>query len=216
MSISLGEVQSLSVKAARGAGMEWGLAEEAGMAARWLCVHGLPGVEALAGLLRDQDGGDYASSRPQTRSWPWYAEGQSLCPIKTGAAICDRARLIKSGEGFALQSTAWPILLAPFLASAASLTGKALKVSWQHVAVCVSSDSTSVDGNVDMLMCPETANVAIKEVSALQCELLLPHFRARPDEASLEYLTRLAHRTYAPETEQSRLSGAGAGLTDND
>ncbi|MEL6171407.1 MAG: DUF3726 domain-containing protein [Pseudomonadota bacterium] len=216
MSISLGEVQSLSVKAARGAGMEWGLAEEAGMAARWLCVHGLQGVEALSRLLQDQDGGDYASSRPQTRSWPWYAEGQSLCPIKTGAAICDRARLIKSGEGFALKSTAWPILLVPFLASTATLTGGPLQVSWQHVVLAVSSDAVSVDGDVDMLMCSETSNVTIKNVSAVQGEFLLPHFRASPDEASFEYLTRLAHRTYAPETEQSRLSGAGAGLADND
>ncbi|MFV1875593.1 hypothetical protein [Nioella sp.] len=29
-------------------------------------------------------------------------------------------------------------------------------------------------------------------------------------------LNAFAHRTYAPATEESRLAGAGAGLTDND
>ena len=29
-------------------------------------------------------------------------------------------------------------------------------------------------------------------------------------------LGRFAHRTYAPATQESRLAGAGAGLTDND
>ncbi len=32
----------------------------------------------------------------------------------------------------------------------------------------------------------------------------------------VDRLTGYAHRTYAPATSQSRLAGAGAGLTDND
>ena len=48
MSWSLGEVRALAVKAARGSGLPWGLAEEAGFAVQWLEARGGPGVEALS------------------------------------------------------------------------------------------------------------------------------------------------------------------------
>ena len=40
MSYSLNEFQALARKAAGGSGVAWGIAEEAGMAARYLCEHG--------------------------------------------------------------------------------------------------------------------------------------------------------------------------------
>ena len=40
--------------------------------------------------------------------------------------------------------------------------------------------------------------------------------RAQPAPEAWATLNRLAHRTYAPATEESRLKGAGAGLSDND
>ncbi|MEO0980892.1 MAG: DUF3726 domain-containing protein, partial [Pseudomonadota bacterium] len=40
--------------------------------------------------------------------------------------------------------------------------------------------------------------------------------RATPDPDSWTRLGVLAHRTYAPATDESRLRGAGAGLSDND
>ncbi|MGX9357101.1 hypothetical protein ACS3SW_18605 [Roseobacteraceae bacterium S113] len=40
--------------------------------------------------------------------------------------------------------------------------------------------------------------------------------RLEMSDALLDVLSRHAHETYVPATEASRLSGAGAGLTDND
>lgn len=51
--LSLGELQALATKAARGAGLSWGLAQEAGWAVRWLEARGLPGAAALAEALPD-------------------------------------------------------------------------------------------------------------------------------------------------------------------
>ena len=51
MSWSLGETGALALKAARGAGMTWGLAEEASEAVVWLQARGLPGVSALCRYL---------------------------------------------------------------------------------------------------------------------------------------------------------------------
>ena len=44
---SLNEIDSLCQKAARGAGLDWGLAEEAGFAAAWLAARGADGAAAL-------------------------------------------------------------------------------------------------------------------------------------------------------------------------
>ena len=43
MTFSLNEIEAIGKRAARGAGLPWGLAEEAGKAARWLTARGLPG-----------------------------------------------------------------------------------------------------------------------------------------------------------------------------
>ena len=54
MIVSLNEIESLALKAARGAGMSWGLAEEAAVAASWLAARSLPWAETLADLLAQQ------------------------------------------------------------------------------------------------------------------------------------------------------------------
>ena len=59
MSWSLGEVGALAVKAARGAGMPWGLADETGFAVKWLQARSLPGVTALCRYLSRYDGASH-------------------------------------------------------------------------------------------------------------------------------------------------------------
>lgn len=66
---SLGEVQAVATRAARGAGLAWGLAEEAGWAARWGWTHGLDSLSALAEVLADYE--------------------PAFCPLLRGAAFCD-------------------------------------------------------------------------------------------------------------------------------
>ena len=51
MSWSLGETRTLAFKAARGAGMAWGLAEEMSDAVVWLQGRSLPGVSNLCRYL---------------------------------------------------------------------------------------------------------------------------------------------------------------------
>ena len=43
-----------------------------------------------------------------------------------------------------------------------------------------------------------------------------PQFRVTVETGSLTVLNRYAAKTFAPVSEQSRLLGAGAGLSDND
>lgn len=103
MTWSLNETEALCRKAARGAGMPWGLAEEAGRAARWLEDRGQAGAGALAKLL----GRWNAGMTPRD------------CPVLAGAAMAD------AGVMPASPVTADP-LTWPFVAMIAGLTGEAL------------------------------------------------------------------------------------------
>ena len=60
--LSLNEIDACTKKAARGAGMSWGLAEEAGKAVRWLARYNLPNIELIVPLL-EQIAGKKAKDR---------------------------------------------------------------------------------------------------------------------------------------------------------
>jgi hypothetical protein len=95
---SLNEVEMYGRRAARGAGMCWGLAEEAGKAARWLAERGLPGVPLLAGLLTSNEGRRYESMAPVIVAGHWRAADGNLCPVCSGAALRDRLDILAPGE----------------------------------------------------------------------------------------------------------------------
>jgi hypothetical protein len=120
--LSLTEAEALATKAARGAGHPWGLAEEAGMAARWLHDHGHNGLALLADLLTDP----MPLCGPIIDRADWRAApGAMLCPLRTGAALCDFGGLsgVTVGAGIRLHDLGHPALLRPFLARLSAQTG---------------------------------------------------------------------------------------------
>ena len=81
-SLSRNEVASLCMKAARGAGMSWGLAEEAGFAASWLVQHGINGPSHLYAHLNQAQGRPWSDLCPMVTPGAWEAPvGRALCPI---------------------------------------------------------------------------------------------------------------------------------------
>ena len=105
-----------------------------------------------------------------------------------------------------------PQLLLPFAAAAARHLGHPIAITWSGNTVIVSeaglctADIPAID--VADLVTVETADAAGQAVAQLT--------RAAPRAADWAYLNELAGRTYAPATEESRLKGAGSGLSDND
>ncbi|SLN40817.1 hypothetical protein ROG8370_01700 [Roseovarius gaetbuli] len=216
MTWSLNEIEGLSRKAARGAGLSWGLAEEAGKATRWLCAAGLPGAEALAGLLRQNDGAEYETLCPLEDTGTWAAKGGALCPLISGAAICDHAKDIAEGKPLELGETSFPLLLLPYVAAAAQENETTLKLEWPGVTVTFGAETCikqTIAGALD-LDCTKAVRIAL--TSAEDIPPLAPITRGDIDPEIAQVLSAFAHRTYAPDTAQSRLAGAGAGLSDND
>jgi hypothetical protein len=97
--LSLSELRSLVTKAARGAGMSWGLAEEAGWAAEWLARRGMPAAPWATAWLQDRLNG-------------------LQDPIETGVSVGDRKGVEPIPDGLAA-----PGYLLPFLHLVAEQTG---------------------------------------------------------------------------------------------
>ncbi|PWE33864.1 DUF3726 domain-containing protein [Maritimibacter sp. 55A14] len=217
MTPSLSEIETLGKRAARGAGLSWGLAEEAGRAARWLSAHGLPGVESLAALLERNDGVSYGALAPVCLETGWRPAGAVICPLVAGAALADRAAAVAGGAVAGIGPVACPVLLAPAAAGVAAATGATLDLAWDNLRLTVGPDAVWLEaGKAARLARPEAAEVRIRIVAeghGTPCPA-----GQRPEVTGAEWarLARLAHRTYAPATDASRLAGAGAGLSDND
>ena len=86
---SLNELEALARKAARGAGLPWGLAEDAGWAVRWLEARELPAATLLAHWL---DRRPRSTPVPQRDKGIWTGGNAPLCPLVTGPMLAEIGR----------------------------------------------------------------------------------------------------------------------------
>lgn len=212
---SLNEIAFLVRKAARGAGYAWGLAEEAGRAARWLSQRGLPGPELMAALLTQTDGRPYRDLCPFVDEEIWRAEGGALCPVVAGTALTDLRPLEDKGT-LTLDAVLCPLLLAPFAAQLSSQLGDAIAVRWEDAAISLSGDEISLQGSAAAVTAPSAKTVNLARGGAVLSAYPREAGGRSVELAAWRQLEAFAHRTYAPESAASRVSGAGAGLLDND
>ena len=208
--LSLPEVQSLCTKAARGAGMSWGMAEEAGHAAEWLAGRGLSGPEQLL-LYLEAAGETWDGRGPSIGTSVWRAaDGAALCPLTTGAAFADLAGPLP----LAIERLSQPGLILPSLALVAGVLGHPIRLEWGDSEVLVNTDALGQTEAAARLFDMEEADVTLSatEVVVTGAPRESGHAVSR---AVWQSLDRLALLTTVPATEQSR-ADAGAGGSDND
>ena len=70
--LTLAEVESYLRKSAQAVGLDWGIAEEAGKAARWLAAYGLPGPECMLTHVLGLRGLDYPMFTPDVSKIPCF------------------------------------------------------------------------------------------------------------------------------------------------
>lgn len=201
MNLSLNEVEAMAKKATRGAGYAWGLAEEAAKATRWLSGRGVDGVAVLAAAL-SRRGGCAAAGQGGCRTC-------SACPLGAGPAVSDTAATLTVRD-MRFDAVAQPMLLVPFAAMAARRIGATVTVASGPGVAVTDGTQLALSGSF-----PTEAAVAVSVGGTVQ-KPVAPTTRATPDIVAWAQIEALAHRTYAPATEESRALGAGAGLSDND
>ncbi len=212
--LSRNEVEVLCSKAARGSGMTWGHAEEAGGAVGWLHAQGIDGAAALLGVLETMAG---RQVMPVVAPGHWVSDGGGpLCPVATGAALCD-FRDLPEGQlgcaGLSLGTVSHPVILLPFLSEIAQHLGTGVEMNWDGGSVRVHPQGQCV-GDVARLAGQPVATVTLTLVGTDTH----PSFAggAKPcDGIALARLNDLALRTTVPPSERSR-ADAGAGTSDND
>ncbi|MDA9958220.1 DUF3726 domain-containing protein [Alphaproteobacteria bacterium] len=209
MSWSLGEIGALATKAARGSGMDWGLADEAGYAVKWLQRRQLPGVAALCRYLSWRQAGEITN-------WPDdTARDGHYCPIATGAAYGDGV----FGDDVQFARVRTPLLLVPFIALRA--TNSPVYLSMGKAVFALTQDKFGFSKN-DTAILMDSSACQIYAASDDELPAMITIANAAiprvPVTASacITVLNSFAKNTYAPATEASRLAGAGAGLNDND
>ncbi|MBV2359769.1 DUF3726 domain-containing protein [Thalassococcus sp. CAU 1522] len=210
LTLSLGEVEATARKAARGAGYDWAMADEAGRAVRWLHGAGCDGCAALARWLDRFDGTATADWAPQLRADGWHPVGDAICPFFAGVTLADHAGSLDT-EPTHLRRVAEPLLILPFAAQAARKLARpvALTIDAQEVQ----TDGVGLAGSLTDIA--NATRVAVCLASPAR-DTEPPRTRAEPTATDWHRLEHFAGRTYAPATEESRRKGAGAGLTDND
>ncbi|MBT2130588.1 DUF3726 domain-containing protein [Aliiroseovarius lamellibrachiae] len=216
MSHSLNEIEAMSKRAARGAGLSWGLAEEAAKGTRWLSSFGFSGPELLADLLELNDRLPPVDFSPVSlRADVWHAPARRMSPLLAGAALSDCAvRLLERGT-ITMENVSLPMLAVPFMGGAALRLGVPVAVEWEGVRLATDGKQLSVQGDATALRSAQADRVVFI-APAEMAGRREPVMRADVSDESWERLGVFAHRTYAPATEESRLRGAGAGLSDND
>ena len=213
--LTLSETESYLRKCARAVGMDWGIAEEAGKAARWLAAFELPGPECMLAHLLGLRGTDYRRFAPITDASPWRAVGGVLCPVITGAAIADRSARLLDGDTIQLGETAYPLLLAATIGQAARFHDTAFTTRWDGVTITCFGHDLAITGDEASLLTNQTTAVDCRHDPNAVPERHASTLAYPIDDETFRQIDSLAFETYAPATEASR-AGAGAGLTDND
>jgi hypothetical protein len=210
---SLSEIQAVCLKAARGSGLTWGVAEEAGMAAAWLAAAGLPGAELMLGVLEHPH-----RAPPAVAAGTWRAaDGGRVCPIAAGATLSDFAALPEGiGKGgLTIVATACPAVILPFAAQAARRTGRAVRVGWPGVDALLAPQGHRISG-AEGSIAVAVATVSLSPAAAESWSLEQLRRTGRSVAREVwQRLDDLAMRTTVPATARSH-ADAGAAALDND
>ncbi|MBE1282719.1 MAG: DUF3726 domain-containing protein [Rhodobacteraceae bacterium] len=216
MSHSLNEIEAMGKRAARGAGLSWGLAEEAAKGTRWLSAFGFPGTEMLAELLKLNDQVPPIDVSPVSLSADiWHAPARRMSPLIAGASLSDCAVRLYERGSITMKNVSLPLLAVPFMGGAALRLGVPVAAEWDGARVATDGKHLCVQGDAAALEAKHAERLVFSAPAEMtgQNEAVM---RAEVSGGSWDTLNQFAHRTFAPATEESRLRGAGAGLSDND
>ncbi|QKC86628.1 DUF3726 domain-containing protein [Mesorhizobium sp. NZP2077] len=189
MDLSLNEVETLSTKAARGAGFSWGLAEDIGRAARRIAVEDENWGQALLGLLDNAQ--SFAPPDP-LRAARWRIgeadvhAGRPLCPIRTAALLLDDPPPAEVMP-LTILEVALPVWLDAML---------------RRSIMRVARPAALPRADVVIERHLHIAQPVVGRRGAIEGE-------------TLAALNAFAARTYVPESERSRTRGAGGGRVDD-
>lgn len=240
MIVSLNEIEVNLRKAAIGAGLPLGLAEDLGRAATWLAVFELPAVAICLGALEHLRAGTAGEARlEENEAGSWVLRSNAVAQLSSlyaGPAAADLL-LVAASEGTLpvrlwLDATDRPLLALAavcdllvrrgdvVLECACVLTGGEVPLAFHEQGrVTFSQDPARLPSPCSISL---TLSMARGERAETQgqdffaCQERIADRGVAVDVSDWQRIQQLVAETLVPASELSRLQGAGAGLSDND
>ena len=196
---SLYEIETTVKRVARHQGLSWGIAEEAGKIVRSLEQSELPGLESFNRLI------SFPYSKCETVIDLAKNNYTNLCPIHFGLFFLDQSHDPELYQSFQFLNIQEPLLTIPLLIKAAQKNLISFDFTSTELKFLISSGNIMI---LDKNQIPHQSNNITLKISNKR--------KLQYSEKTWERLYKLSLETFVEESEEKKLSGAGAGLTDND
>ena len=196
---SLYEIETTVKRVARHQGLSWGVAEEAGKVVRALEQSELPGLESFNRLIH------FPYNKCQTTIDVSNKNQDILCPIHFGLFFFDQSHNSNLYQSFQFSNIQEPLLAIPLLIKAAQKNLISFNFTSNEFNFFISP------GNVTILNKDEIPHQSKNIVLRISNQRQIQY-----SEKTWEQLYELSLETFVEESDEKKLSGAGAGLTDND
>lgn len=195
---TLSEISALTLKAVRGAGCSWDVAEEVAHATRTLESHGIPTVRHIVACL--------AARRQCACKGP--DPDAPRCAFSAMTYVSDRRDDVADGVDLTMEDVQHPALLIAPLLSLAKSTGITATLWADDVSATCGPDGCHTSGPL-----PDRADIRITAAAPAPATHT-PATHSRPVDAEVwAQLDQYAAKTLVPDSAASRARGAGDGST---
>ena len=196
---SLYEIETTVKRVARHQGLSWGIAEEAGKIVRSLEQSELPGLESFNRLI------SFPYNKCETVIDLTKNNHKNLCPIHFSLFFLDQTHAPDLHQSFQFLNIQEPLLTIPLLIKAAQKNLISFDFTSTELKFHIGSGNIMI---LDKNQIPHQSNNITLKISNKR--------KLQYSEKTWERLYELSLETFVEESEEKKLSGAGAGLTDND
>tara|TARA_B110001454_G_C12639953_1_gene400754 strand:+ start:261 stop:872 length:612 start_codon:yes stop_codon:yes gene_type:complete len=201
---SLSEIDTVSKRATRAAGFSWGIAEEVGRNIKLLEMFGFPGIKNLNDFYKKKK--NYKFENLNLINEDNKLIKFQFCPIIVGISFLDQIKNLNPLSEIKFEKIAYPLLFLPFVSRASEVIGKRLFLKFDDKEFLLNFNNNIYSNFFKNEIIQIANNVSIKFIDNMDSFT----------ETEWRELYKLSENTFVEESDTSRKSGAGAGLTDND
>jgi hypothetical protein len=201
---SLSEIDTISKRASRASGFDWGIAEEVGKNTRMLEMLGIPGIKNLNHYYKVR--GKKKFEKIKLISEINQKTQHEYCPITVGVNFLDQVRSLENMNMIQFQNIAFPILFLPFVSRASEVVGK---------KIILKIDKRDFLLNYNNSIYSNSLNDGIVTIGNHISTTFLKNTDSFAEKEWKE-LYKLSENTFVEENDSLKRGAAGAGLTDND
>ena len=222
VSYSYYEVYTNTQRAFSGLGFTYGSDEDAAFITTWLEVFGLDGIKLLKLKIEELDNSFNASIDPSKINDEFDCKNKSFLVIGPGLIDYLVSKIDKRDDfKLTFKNCSDPIFLIPLLYKYAKKNIYSQFLLDQKIDVQITNEnirvnreiiSTNYQRNFDLLLTKKIFNEQKLDINIPSSNINNMLSRGiNPDKKSWDLISKIAFRTFVPESEESRAKGAGGG-----